>query len=231
MSGLADGLGVHGQVWSSAKAAYPKFKEVMSQVPGKALSELAGYERDNPAGTVNQAMIGGIGATGFSLAKELGNVFKGAEGAPRFEFSDMGSTFKEMPKFFQGKRLGEVLDHPELYKQYPGLADVEVQKMVPTLENYGKAGEFTKVEGRPVIRIRADATPEEAQSTLLHEIQHAIQDREGFPQGAKAEAEGYGVNPGEMEARAVQSRMGLSQAALEASPIKDFIMKMDQLRS
>lgn len=217
-----------GKVLKAGRAAYPKFKERMNEVPGKALNQMAEYERDNPAGTVNQALVGGIGATGFGAAK---NLFRGAEGVPKFEFSDLGSSIKELPRFFQGKKLSEVLDHPELFRQYPELANMEVQKMLPTLGNYEKAGEFAKVEGRPVIRTKADATPEELRSTILHEVQHAIQDKEGFGQGAKGESEGYGSNPGEMEARAVQGRMGLSQEALNASPIADFIKKMERMKS
>lgn len=76
------------------------------------------------------------------------------------------------------QKLGEILDHPELYQQYPWLKDLKVS---------GGAGEgsafyYSDWRGKPLISM-GKATPEEFRSNLHHEIQHAVQDKEGFAKG------------------------------------------------
>lgn len=217
------------KVGKAGAAAVPEFLDQAKQAPGQALNDMARYEKINPLGSAlgfTGNVVAGKTARGFKQAEELGRVFGGAvDKMPRFEISDAASKVGELPKFLQGKKLNEVLDHPELFKQYPELADVEVQKMVPTLNNADKAGEFAMVEGKPVIRVRSGASPEETRSTILHEIQHVIQDKEGFPQGEHGGASGYETNPGEIEAQVVQKRMNGTQG------MPDFLTQMERMRS
>ena len=126
---------------------------------------------------------------------------------------------------YQGK-LGELLHHPELFRNYPELADYNV--LGHRSPNATGEGGFWKRERE------IDATGKNSRellSTLLHEVQHGIQNLEGFDSGAsysatkKALQDRYGTtipasdldkmsfrtyqrNMGEAEARAVETRRG-----------------------
>ena len=53
--------------------------------------------------------------------------FKDKDGAWKFEIGD--SDAKLNPNFQSGGRLGELLEHKELFKAYPELKDVRVVKI------------------------------------------------------------------------------------------------------
>lgn len=87
-------------------------------------------------------------------------------------------------------RLRDILDHPELYQNYPELADMPV--------NIGKLGDDSNYAGmyssnNKSITMRGPRLPTSIagsrnnKSTLIHEIQHAIQDIEGWPRGGNVE--------------------------------------------
>lgn len=125
---------------------------------------------------------------------------KGAEGRWKFEIDDSVSKldtdwvnrppvktpepkdpFEQTPwNPYEGQvaaRLDSVLDHPELYKAYPSLKDVTVVYN-PELKNAGGYADFaghTIVIGKELAQNKG---------TFLHEIQHFIQNFEGFAQGA-----------------------------------------------
>jgi hypothetical protein len=87
-------------------------------------------------------------------------------------------------KGYLGKKtLGEIFDHPKLFEAYPGLKDTEVT-FVGTRNSSGEnAGSFgTGANSQPTISIHGNSL-EEARKTLLHEIQHYIQEAEGWPRG------------------------------------------------
>ena len=57
-------------------------------------------------------------------------------------------------------------------------------------------------------------------STLMHEVQHAIQEIEGFAKGSGAKGENYRLSHGEAEARNVQNRLNLGDK-FRAKIVKD----------
>jgi hypothetical protein len=80
-------------------------------------------------------------------------------------------------------KLGDVFHHPELYENYPHLADMplHIEGTNTKSDHYG----FYRPSDKSITlasNIVYD-NPEEARSTLLHEIQHAIQHREGAESG------------------------------------------------
>jgi hypothetical protein len=78
--------------------------------------------------------------------------------------------------FGYGARLGDVFHHPELYKAYPELKNVSIQR------ERGGGGAFDP--NTSTIYIGDDITnPEKLRDVILHEIQHWVQDAEGFPRG------------------------------------------------
>ena len=85
--------------------------------------------------------------------------------------------------------LGEILNHPDLFAAYPGLADVEIStRLEERLGNY--YGYYSSSDN--LIWLNPDILDdgELLRTTILHEVQHAIQRIEGFdlsslPKGAK----------------------------------------------
>jgi len=79
-------------------------------------------------------------------------------------------------------RLDQVLDHPKLFAAYPSLAST----MVHVRDLGDSRGAYRSSEDM------IDIAPAEADqffSTLMHEVQHAIQDREGFARGGSPDFE------------------------------------------
>ncbi len=137
--------------------------------------------------------------------------------------------------------VGDLIWHSELFKAYPEIRDVEV-RMVPAGRSL--SGAVAKVVGEnPILMVREDLPAKQWYSVISHEIQHLIQDIEGFAAGGSAEALGevtaeevlrcgfaeldlsegrtkhrlYQHLAGEVEARNVQSRIRLDRAQRSAS--------------
>jgi hypothetical protein len=124
------------------------------------------------------------------------NTAKGLEGEFRQELSDLNSHIKGGPTFYDTvmnrmkaleKPSGEpmyakdVFYHPEVYKAYPELANIEIQ-FIP--KGNKATASYNPVNN--VIKLNENLTPEQARSSMLHEIQHAVQEIEGFNKGADA---------------------------------------------
>jgi Large polyvalent protein associated domain 23 len=157
--------------------------------------------------------------------------YQAKDGIWRFEIDDshsqLGKDFNEefhlfnptKKEVFQTK-LGEVLDHPELYAQYPFLKDIKVEV------NRTAAGIAAYYSMLKEVQINYDyylkLNNEQRLATVLHEVQHAIQDREGFSygpisSGQKGEDE-YHQRIGEVESANTETRMRLGPSARASKP-------------
>jgi hypothetical protein len=76
-------------------------------------------------------------------------------------------------------KLNDILSHDDLLKAYPKLGEIEVRRHLADTNTKG----FYQEKGNQ-ISLREDLTPEEAKSTILHELTHAIQAKEGWNRGA-----------------------------------------------
>lgn len=85
----------------------------------------------------------------------------------------------EMKKYEQ---VGTTLSHPNLYKAYPNLKDIELQQWIGPREGSYYPKGLSNKEPNPLITVGSE-TPEQLKSTLLHELQHGIQMNEGFARG------------------------------------------------
>lgn len=77
-------------------------------------------------------------------------------------------------------RLADILDNPDLYKAYPYLKDLKVSynaEMAPNGRYNGKG-----------IELKSTRTPEQINSTLIHEVQHVIQYAEMFAKGGSVKS-------------------------------------------
>jgi len=165
------------------------FKEVMGRVPmGGKIAEML----TAPVDPLAMATFGGQKATGF--AKAEGKFSNLADKMPRFEISDKGAeaidliTARNLADMGINKqprmKLKDILNHEELYKQYPELKDISV-----TLNNNLDSGAQYMHMGGVVPQIVVNPRKiQEMGSTLLHEIQHAIQEKEGFARGGSLES-------------------------------------------
>lgn len=80
------------------------------------------------------------------------------------------------------KYLRDYIKHEALFKAYPDVADIELR-----FENLeGERGRYEPGHNRIVLDSRLRNNEELLMDTLIHEIQHAIQDIEGLASGASA---------------------------------------------
>ena len=158
--------------------------------------------------------IGGVKAGGFEKAKAEGRTFTGKDGKERFELDASKAAFNPSgikdPAHRNGFQrlgddspigwlvpegkdtpLGNLMDFDELYENYPQMAGLKVRlKTLPA----GAHGRFARVEinGKASLEFSNIDLSDKlktgtALSVLLHEVQHVIQDIEGFAQGGSPE--------------------------------------------
>jgi hypothetical protein len=72
----------------------------------------------------------------------------------------------------------DVLDHPELLKAYPELGNIKVQV---GSGHGGQRGSYN--QGQNTITLASYLDSDQSRSTMLHELTHAIQGKEGFNRG------------------------------------------------
>jgi len=150
--------------------------------------------------TLADAMTMQMGGAGRDEIFDNTGWFQGADGGWRFTISDEGAKLKLgnmdiMPSsgdnskdWYGPKRLGwnnppqtvgDMIDHPELFKAYPDLADIRVRPQYFN-EIGNQNGSYDLIKNELSL---AKRTPEQLKSTLLHELQHAVQARENFARG------------------------------------------------
>ena len=131
---------------------------------------------------------------------ELG-VFRGPDGHLRQEISDHKAEFSPVPAFFTnetGVRQGNVLKHPDLYGTDYGLENIMVKRgnepggsFLGTTINNELAPYASEIEigtsGVKKTPLGFMVNPDQAKSINTHELQHAIQQREGWARGGSPE--------------------------------------------
>lgn len=142
--------------------------------------------RDNDARGL--AMIAGPNATSFNAKQAQGKTYKDyLEGLERFEFSDADSTITEDEFVYQDLREGKevplstVLQHDTLYDEYPDIANTPVV-VDPTMAP-GTDGMYDPNTNKLIIAPHHTQRKGYLRKLLLHEIQHAVQSKEGFIAG------------------------------------------------
>lgn len=117
---------------------------------------------------------------------------KGVDGMWRFEIPDNLDKIDFSKLLDSGNvTLGEIYDNPQLYKAYPFLADILVlsadmpDNVRGSVSYYGRYATSASIQlnKKHFVDGDAKATHKNLASTLIHEIQHLIQDYEGFASG------------------------------------------------
>ena len=100
-------------------------------------------------------------------------------------FTRLDSASGDFTKFAD-LTLEQLVDFPELFEEYPQLRTYRVQRMPTLPAAFGTRGSFNP-ETKTFRLADVEATPEgrrDFMSVLMHEIQHAIQEIEGFERGS-----------------------------------------------
>ena len=157
---------------------------------------------------------------------------QGTDGQWRFEIADdrakirkngvrkKNPTFNDVyrkTRFEMGSNfLEDFLEHKTLYAAYPRLR----RAFVALETDPGLAGSYEAETN--TIRLNGELSLDEALTTLLHEIQHVIQEQENFARGghaAKLGYEDYQRLAGEVEARNTETRRQMdAHARRETAP-------------
>ena len=199
-------------------ALYSYLGEKAAKVPQHALAAARSYAQE-----------------GISMEeiRKVTGWFRAKDDKWRFEISDEASTFR--PGYRKGKTVGDVLEHGVLFDNYPSLANIGIIWRSDLPEKV--FGGYSHAEN--AFHLNGKRTLQEIRSTLLHELQHAVQVIEGFARGGSPHdkafmsavaAMGVDVNDrdavidayerllGEVEARDVQARAALTAEELRERP-------------
>ncbi|GAB1351306.1 hypothetical protein MASR1M12_00360 [Erysipelotrichia bacterium] len=173
--------------------------KVVADAIKSATGQKAAGNSDNlkkVAGAMKNAYsYAGQKATGFKKAEEEGRTFEGPyDGKPRFEIDDSKAQWNKEALQLQkdrgiALRLDQALNHPELFESYPDLARVRTHINIsetvkePTgsfARSYYDPEREQTISPRIIVWAR---NLTDAKQVLMHEIQHAIQEKEGFARG------------------------------------------------
>lgn len=179
--------------------------------------DLADYQRSAERGDTDEALY-------EKLTGEFGGDFE--------KWALALETTKEATKSIPNyTTLGELVNAPELFTAYPDLADVGVT--FQTLErgqNGGYNRRFDSIELSRELKNR----PEALLNSLTHEVQHAIQQREGFTPWANPKywnrklEEGYDGR--DAETRREGARLREQYEQMEAND-PEFMRSMEELNA
>lgn len=148
------------------------------------------------------------------IYKETGWYKDNVTGKMKFNFSDKDMKIANQNyKVGQEFKLKDILIHNTLFEMYPQLRDFKVRiedmNSNNTKNNGRLNGRYNRFTDELTIDINRFNDISNAEGTLIHEIQHAIQKIEGFAGGTSTKfgKEKYKNNPGEIEARDTSKRM------------------------
>lgn len=122
---------------------------------------------------------------------------RGADGKWRYEISDKDFRLKETWR--EARTLGDAIEHDELFAAYPHLKDLRLSyKVIPKYANEPVYA-VLRPEGIWINPYPSKSKDYDLRAVLIHEIQHAIQNEEGFAKGG---------NPNMQDPRQAKAREG-----------------------
>lgn len=190
--------GSYADAWEAYADSNPTFQKGGDAV-GRAFTQFAGEKAIGyPVEALDRAKaMETAGELAGDIEEETG-WRRGDEGRWRFEISDHDAKLRPdavsnlAASAMAGSysTLPDVLEHPALYKAYPALADIRVMAH-PSLGGTGAVGQFP--DGSTIVLIDSDALDRKddlVERVLIHEVQHLIQNVEGFAAGASSTVQG-----------------------------------------
>lgn len=158
--------------------------------------------------------------------------FRGADGKWRWEIDDSGMKLRtDAADISNYTTLGELVDAPALFATYPDMKDMSV-----TFHNLerGQFGGYHRTFDSIELSHELKQKPEALLNSLIHEVQHAIQRREGFTPGANLKywnrklEEGYDGR--DAETRREGARLREQYEQIKASD-PEFMRSMEELNA
>ncbi len=137
----------------------------------------------NRLSNMPSTLYGGVKAEGGQEEIDKRGFSFEVDKLPRFEIDDSGSKIdaskleQDMTSDELVGRLGDAFIHPEMEKRYPKIMDKRLR--ISSDMPQGMKGSYTP-KGNFLIGV---GTPEQMRETLIHEVDHAIGETEGFTQG------------------------------------------------
>lgn len=139
--------------------------------------------------------------------------------------------------------IGGMLQHSELFKAYPDLLTslrYTVNKQPDWLPESAAGAQYSKTFGGKEKISTSTKTEEDALSKLIHELQHAVQTREGWQSGGLESQfrdtpnmtafQQYRALPGEVEARAVEARrMMTPEQRQQTFPLSNYELPIESV--
>lgn len=179
--------------------------------------DLADYQRSTERGEADEALY-------EKLTGEFGGDFE----KWALTLETMKEAAKSIPNF---TTLGKLVDAPELFAAYPDLADIGVT--FQTLERGQNGGYNRRFDSIELSRDLKNG-PEALLNSLTHEVQHAIQSREGFTPGSNPQywnrklEEGYDGRTAKARREGVQLRERYEQMKADDP---EFMRSMEELNA
>lgn len=139
--------------------------------------------------------------------------------------------------------IGGMLEHSELFKAYPDLLTslrYTAIKQADWLPESVAGGQYSRTFGGKEKISTSTKTEEDALSKLMHELQHAVQTREGWQSGGLESQfkdtpemtafQQYRSLPGEVEARAVEARRTMTpEQRQQTFPLSNYDLPVESL--
>jgi hypothetical protein len=155
-----------------------------------------------PLSAARYMPMAGPKAEGFEQAEREGRTFLNPyDNRPRYEISDHDMTWKNPDRDGSGPemdphdayKLGDLINHPDLFQDYPDAKKINVE-YDPKLGNGASFDAIDRQDKRATGLIKlGDPTRKDR---LIHEIQHWVQQKEGFPsKGTSLAAAGSRLQP------------------------------------
>lgn len=162
-----------------------------TEVKGEAAVESGEGKRHSLAGansrTADLNSLGGAyqmyqnGVSMDTIRKRTG-WWLGKDGKWRYEISDKEMRFNPEGYVDNPQTVGDYVKHDRLFAAYPWIADIPVH-MVDVVTGGSPATNGKYSPDRKFIELKKGLTSEKAKYVLSHELQHAIQQAEGFVRG------------------------------------------------
>jgi hypothetical protein len=110
---------------------------------------------------------------------------------PRIEINDSGAVLNAKKRNFfyetsDGKpvqKLSDILSHEELFAKYPEARNITITQRHGSLNGIGDVASYDPERNEIAINTKNILDENDLKSTILHEVQHAIQRKEGFARG------------------------------------------------
>jgi len=161
-------MGPESKLWKP-EMAFQASKMEAKGVPAEEILQKTGMVRglDNQWRTELSDQFAKLKGEGDTFGTRHGNVHPSND------------RFTSNERRAQGVLVEDILHHPDLLEAYPELGKIKVEAHGSTRSEKGSYS-----QSKNTISLREDLSPDEAKSTLLHELTHGIQGKEQFNRGA-----------------------------------------------